>query len=630
MRCGTCTFTWDPDQANATDVCPNCGAPLVPLVSRRHFMIKSVRTSVLAAAAITVAPALLADSCATTVTNPLPVEFTWVDLALVGRQHIPGVGRARTADAQGPSLLHFQTFWDDPSAVSSMEMHADGTIYVAYTPPAGPLWYESDLANESSEHSGDVIPVGSNTAKPFKEIKASNVDEHTWLPPSQAFRLNRRPAPRWYKVQVPLNTLPADYPNSVIQQIPAVADDHLLNEAGAYSGWDIASNNKLNSDFPEWVPILPAREVDLGTVFGTLVPKKYFPDLPVGAVGPDGTINHILSWVEMVRMAQQQPSKLQDILRDRTIGAWKGRIPWISSSVEGVVPNSFLSGDDYPGDHASPPFTLNPPSITYWLGDPPPAFATGTGTLHVNNGLQDDWIIYLRPEPEYRFMLASSADATTLAKDNVSECNPSDSSYDKVNCGTGNSNPEHMGSLENEIEQWLVPGGFRPDAGDRVYMVGRWVIDSGHYDWHAELHPYECFVASHIDDQGRSVNTVVITGAWQGQTLDLDLWTPPRPSATATLRWHTNPVSATPSPDGIILGCTIQPEVALPADNPNHIHVTITLAPGQDTQPLDSGGRGDVYYDTTRRLAARWMLWWELHGPTRVTPPTVQTPPVNK
>src|SRR5207248_1726098 len=86
------------------------------------------------------------------------------------------------------------------------------------------------------------------------------------------------------------------------------------------------------------------------------------------------------------------------------------------------------------------------------------------------------WDEVVHPEPEYGLLLAY------------------DTAHEDPEQGFGNFSVELQGSLENEVEQWLVPVGYRPEPGDRIHLVGRWVIDCGHEDWHAELHPIEAFV----------------------------------------------------------------------------------------------------------------------------------------
>jgi len=176
-----------------------------------------------------------------------------------------------------------------------------------------------------------------------------------------------------------------------------------------------------------------------------------------------------------------------------------------------------------------------------------------------------------------------------------------------------------------EIEQWLIPVGYRPDPGDRALIVGRWIVDCGHDDWHAELHPQEVLVSSFLqtaplnvglgattnlpsiserwseltNGSAATVAKVVITGAWQGGGLEFDIWPPARPSADAVLQWQREP--------GIFQGgIQIATEAALPCDNANHVHVRLT-APDFTH---DGGTFGDIYYNQVARAVTAYMAWW--------------------
>src|SRR5437763_14609158 len=82
--------------------------------------------------------------------------------------------------------------------------------------------------------------------------------------------------------------------------------------------------------------------------------RRADPDRPLDAPG-----NHAVSWDELVHLTQTDLARAFRILR------WSGHpsredikdrpIPWIESAANGVVPNSFLSGADYAGDHYEPP-----------------------------------------------------------------------------------------------------------------------------------------------------------------------------------------------------------------------------------------------------------------------------------
>src|SRR5439155_697076 len=123
--------------------------------------------------------------------------------------------------------------------------------------------------------------------------------------------------------------------------------------------------------------------------------------------------------------------------------------------------------------------------------------------------------------PQYEFLLAHAAE------------------HEAPEQGWGNFGVERQGDLETAVEQWLVPVGYRTEPGDRIHLVGRWVIDCGHEDWHAELHPIEAFVSTHARVRSAAsggfegLASVVVTGDWPGGRLALDLWPPARPAAAA-------------------------------------------------------------------------------------------------
>jgi len=102
---------------------------------------------------------------------------------------------------------------------------------------------------------------------------------------------------------------------------------------------------------------------------------------------------------------------------------------------------------------------------------------------------------------------------------------------------------------------------------------------------------------------------VVVTGAWPGGTLEFDIWPLARPSSLAVLGWLREA--------GIKRELAIREELQ-PPDNPNHLHVR--LDSGRGWRPLRTGKFNDVFYDTGRRLATRYRLWWSVPGDLPVRP----------
>lgn len=484
------------------------------------------------------------------------------------RQEV-SLGSAATGDQAGPNLIHYQR----DNSFNSIEMHSDGTIYVAYTPPTSPLWYETYDANEATSHKKDLIRAGDKGTREFYELKSLNTDEWSWAPWLNAFPSGRGPAPRW--VQISSNV---DLPGAA----PIVMPD-----PGAYCFHDVVTcgfgercNTPWTGGPPEWNTVLP---IDSNGKNGQ---KTYNPLQRLNASG-----NHYVSWAELKAMVHTDPSRAQQILQYRghpnEDDTMDRRIPWMSSTLEGTVTNSFLSGDDYSGTHRAP-------ARNYWLGSPPPRFnhrdnwfpddASDTPE-HIWNDLSDDWIVFVKPDPEYRFLLVGDPQSSTK--------------------NSGNFNAELRANVENEIEQWLVPVGYRPEPGDRIFMSGRWIIDCGHDDWHAELHPFESYVSSHRESRDEAlgltevVSSVVVTGAWPGGVLEFDLWPPARPSPTAVLKWNQELAIASE------LALEEEP---LPRDNPNHLHIRVSST--TPWAPLLTKDYNDVYYNVTRRLVSKYRLWW--------------------
>ncbi len=463
---------------------------------------------------------------------------------------------------------------DDPS---SIEMHPDGTIYVAYSPRLSPIWYDTEAANDGGN---PRIRTGAGYGN-FQDVKKKNVLESNWVSPTGAFPEGWRPTPRWFTIFLP-PTSPCDPDTGCTPRNPSEWLSFLrsgspeverlirhettpLPDSGAFCYRDTWSPVNIGGP-PEWQTILPVNAD--GKVNGQ---RTSNPDLPDNAA-----LNHYVYWEELMEMMQNDPDRGKIVLQYRGHPDYGDhRVPWISSSVEGIVTNSFASGEDYAGTHRDWPGG-------YWLGTPEPPHPEGCGTFAAKNALCNDWDIFLRPDPEYRFLLA----------------------HDRPG-HDGNFDGEHQGNLENEVEQWLIPGGFRPQPGNRIFMTGRWIIDCGHDDWHAELHPIESFVSSHLQPRQaapmQAVATVVVTGAWQGGQLDLDIWPPIRLSATARLQKTQDS-----SDSNVTQGLTVH-ETLLPADNPNHLHLTIT-AP---YETLRTDTSNDLYYNTTRRFANKYRLWWE-------------------
>jgi len=367
--------------------------------------------------------------------------------------------------------------------------------------------------------------------------------------------------------------------------------------------------------------------------------RKFFPDQPLFA-DVNGITNSYLTWNDIYKLAQSDEGKFIEVMRYRGVpneDDYEERsIPWISAQLEGIATNSFLSGGDYRNDHEEPPCphsSLENFCIPdYWQGFfPPQQNSASQGNLSTRcdptdalpcplhlpgcvspctavNSYADDWIVFVNPDPDYAFLLGSNPGAPIT--------DDRDSVY-----AQGNYDEEHKGNLENEIEEWLLPGGFRPEPGDRIDMRGRLITDCGHDDWHIELHPIELVVSQHEQPNPaalggwESLARVVVTGEWNGAALSFDLWPPARPSSNARLVVQIEPVDPTPTAThvrgtGIIENIRIVQNSSEGVGTANHRHFRLAL--NERVEPmLTTHGRNNVKPDLHRRLAATVHLLWQ-------------------
>jgi len=65
------------------------------------------------------------------------------------------------------------------------------------------------------------------------------------------------------------------------------------------------------------------------------------------------------------------------------------------------------------------------------------------------------------------------------------------------------------GSLGVEADGVFMPPEYRVSIGDRVVVLGRWIIDAGHDDFHAEIHPPLLVVAARSPSPAITHSTIV-------------------------------------------------------------------------------------------------------------------------
>jgi hypothetical protein len=501
-------------------------------------------------------------------------EFFAMALVLGGQQNV-FLGSPVAPDATSATLRHFQLFRQGEvnNALltsldvfdNSAEQHADGCIYAATTPPTGPYWYDTYGAEDGAFRDHAVRTPPWLSAWPFldprslAELEEVNHFPANWAPVSVRYDWDRDGAQGG---PYPLLSGPA--PRWYQLCVPP---------GGPISGWTLDTLRQIPSPTTPSVGKSGAYcnwdTAGIGTAFGT---------------SP-------LEWSALEQVAGE----------------------WISRIAEGIVTNSFLSGQDATIDHAGPPEGFD-------LGNPHPFIGT-TGCEPSRDFLQDpsgyftllqqlcnDWEMNVELDPEFRYLLAPPSTLPASV-----DCNSLRGGAEE--CARGNAGPDLGGNLGLEIEQWQVPVAYRPRPGDRIHVVGRWMIDCGHDDWHTELHPVELLQSSHALTSRASTRgapatetNVVITGAWQGGDLEFDVWPPARPAVGAQLRFTRG---AALGAQQFIESLQIISEEALPRDNPNHVHVHVS-AP---RQPHSIGVLGGVDYNASLRLATQYHLWWDVPPP---------------
>jgi hypothetical protein len=97
----------------------------------------------------------------------------------------------------------------------------------------------------------------------------------------------------------------------------------------------------------------------------------------------------------------------------------------------------------------------------------------------------NDWEFYIAPDPQYTSLLAPT---NTGIDPNTGLI--VDATYNRVtNTAAARGLAVPQGVLGVETDQGLVPPDYRALDGDRVVVLGRWIVDCGHPEFHTEIHP---------------------------------------------------------------------------------------------------------------------------------------------
>lgn len=165
-------------------------------------------------------------------------------------------------------------------------------------------------------------------------------------------------------------------------------------------------------------------------------------------------------------------------------------------------------------------------------------------------------------------------------------------------------------SMSLEIESHFLdqaPAYMQPQAGDALFTTGRFIVDCGHSDpYRTEIHPPSVMAVMRTIDDTEStlpnhtpytLTSVWVNSFYSGTAVQLDIYPPPRPSATAVLHL-VQPVGG---------GINVTATTDDPSSTVNHVHVTIT---GQsNTVEITSIGEmkwpGNIPWFT-----GQWQVYW--------------------
>ena len=134
--------------------------------------------------------------------------------------------------------------------------------------------------------------------------------------------------------------------------------------------------------------------------------------------------------------------------------------------------------------------SLNNPvaGLTGWVVPAKNPGGLSGGDVWLTHPFNFDWEYYIVPDPQYESLLAVSNTGTDPVTGELSDQDYHDATAHARDV-LGLQAPH--GVLGVEIDQNLVPLSFRNEVTDgaRIAAFGRWIVDSGHPDFHTEIHP---------------------------------------------------------------------------------------------------------------------------------------------
>jgi len=122
-----------------------------------------------------------------------------------------------------------------------------------------------------------------------------------------------------------------------------------------------------------------------------------------------------------------------------------------------------------------------------------------------------DWEFYIIPDAQYQSLAAPPAPPPHTHLEYAASVAEAKRLF----------NLDVVNTLGVEIENGLVPAPYRVKTGDRVAVFGRWIVDTGHEDFHTEIHPPLLIAAAHATSDQETTSTLIgrpylVSQRWPG------------------------------------------------------------------------------------------------------------------
>jgi hypothetical protein len=162
-----------------------------------------------------------------------------------------------------------------------------------------------------------------------------------------------------------------------------------------------------------------------------------------------------------------------------------------------------------------------------------------------------------------------------------------------------------------------------PRKGDLVHMTGRWIVDCGHSPYKTELHPIFSFarmktVVSETNaftkgedalfgDKPATRVAIWVNGWYPGgndNAIEFDIYPPPRPSPTATLR-VVKPMDSGSGGYRAAVDVELVDSIR-PFGSATYVHLRFTAS--RRANPVS--GDGEMVFLPGRQYWGIWYLYW--------------------